>query len=332
MGSKSSSAPPPDPRLIEGQLRSMGIQDAAIQQMMDNSKAMLPMQREQLQFGLDTSRTAYNQSLEDRVYALGQRNKLTGMQNQMADQAASFNTEDKRNELAGQAMADVNQGYSSAREQSARGMARMGVNPNSGRALAMNNQMDMAQAASLAGASNMARTAARAEGYKLQDRASNALSGFPQMGMALTGQAAGFGASGLGMANSGLAGMNGGFSMSSQAAGGMGQNATGMYNAMGNYKNNQDQIAASNDPFNTILGAAAGAGMSKLMSDRRAKTDIRRVGQTDNGVPIYTYRYKMGGPVLMGVMADEVKTLAPSAYCEAAAPGGYDAVDYSKVS
>lgn len=265
MGSKSSSAPPPDPRLIEGQLRSMGVQDSAIQQMMANNNAMMPIQREQMQFGLDTSRTAYNQSQEDRVYALGQRNKLTGMQNQMADQAASFNTEDKRNELAGQAMGDVNQGYSSAREQSARGMARMGVNPNSGRAQAMNNQMDMAQAASLAGASNMARTAARAEGYKLQDRASNALSGFPQMGMQLSAQGAGFGAAGLGLANSGLAGMNGGFNMASGAAGGMGQNATGMYNAMGNYKNNQDQIAASNDPFNTILGAGLGVASAYMM-------------------------------------------------------------------
>ena len=180
MGSKSCSAPAPDPRLIEGQLKSMGIQDDAIQQIMANSTSMLPLQREQMQFGLDTSRTAYNQSQEDRVYALGQRGKLTGMQNQMADQAASFNTEDKRNELAGQAMGDVNQGFSNAREQSARGMARMGVNPNSGRALAMNNQMDIAQASSLAGAANMARTAARAEGYKLQDRASNALSGFQE--------------------------------------------------------------------------------------------------------------------------------------------------------
>jgi hypothetical protein len=42
------------------------------------------------------------------------------------------------------------------------------------------------------------------------------------------------------------------------------------------------------------------------LSDRRAKMDIRRVGTTDGGVPIYTYKY-VGDPVTrMGVMADEV--------------------------
>ena len=35
-----------------------------------------------------------------------------------------------------------------------------------------------------------------------------------------------------------------------------------MYGAQANYKNAQDQIAAQNDPFNTILGAAAGVGTS----------------------------------------------------------------------
>lgn len=33
-----------------------------------------------------------------------------------------------------------------------------------------------------------------------------------------------------------------------------------MYGAQASYKNSQDQIAASSDPFNTILGAAAGIG------------------------------------------------------------------------
>jgi hypothetical protein len=45
-------------------------------------------------------------------------------------------------------------------------------------------------------------------------------------------------------------------------AGSMGSNATGMFNAQGNYKNSQDQIAASNDPMNSILGAATGVGMA----------------------------------------------------------------------
>ncbi len=63
----------------------------------------------------------------------------------------------------------------------------------------------------------------------------------------------------------------------------------------------------------------------KMFSDRRLKTDIKRVGTTDDGLGVYTYRYKAGGPVQMGVMADEVKKIKPHAV---EAVGGFDTVDY----
>ena len=62
MGSKSSNAPAPDPRLVEAQIRSMGIQDDVIKRVMQQSEEIQPLQKEQLQFGLDTARTAYDQS------------------------------------------------------------------------------------------------------------------------------------------------------------------------------------------------------------------------------------------------------------------------------
>lgn len=68
--------------------------------------------------------------------------------------------------------------------------------------------------------------------------------------------------------------------------------------------------------------ASAGIG---LLSDRRLKTDIRRVGQTDEGVPIFTYRYIWGGPVMMGVMAQDVPEAARMT------DSGYLAVDYAEV-
>jgi Chaperone of endosialidase len=62
-----------------------------------------------------------------------------------------------------------------------------------------------------------------------------------------------------------------------------------------------------------------------LFSDRRLKTDIRRVGATDDGVPIYTYRYVWGGPVHMGVMAQDVPDAA------FVTDSGFLAVDYGEV-
>ena len=160
MGSKSSSAAPPDPRLIEGQLKSMGVQDAMIQQIMQNTADTAPLQKEALQFGLDTSKTAYDQSQEDRSWMLGRRGELSTLQDQQVKDAATFNTEDKANELAGKASADVNAAFASAEGQNGRALARMGVNPNSGKSLAIGNQTAIAKAAALAGAATGARTSA----------------------------------------------------------------------------------------------------------------------------------------------------------------------------
>lgn len=77
-----------------------------------------------------------------------------------------------------------------------------------------------------------------------------------------------------------------------------------------------------------ILGA--GLQMLPFLSDRRAKEDIRRVGQTDGGLPIYTYRYKGGDTYHMGVMADEVEAVNPAAV--ATRPDGLKAVYYSEVA
>jgi hypothetical protein len=80
------------------------------------------------------------------------------------------------------------------------------------------------------------------------------------------------------------------------------------------------------DPYG-YLGGAATAGD---YSDVRLKTDIRRVGTTDGGLPVYTYRYKAGGPMRMGVMAQEVEQVAPEAVSHDAA--GWKKVNYSRLA
>lgn len=72
------------------------------------------------------------------------------------------------------------------------------------------------------------------------------------------------------------------------------------------------------------LGSAA-MGMFKF-SDRRLKTDIKRVGTTDGGTPIYTYKYIGSDVAHMGVMAQEVPEAAHMH------DSGYLMVDYSKVA
>lgn len=76
-----------------------------------------------------------------------------------------------------------------------------------------------------------------------------------------------------------------------------------------------------------ILGGLFSLGGSLLMSDRSMKKNIRRVGQLDNGLPVYSYQYKHGGPTMIGVMADEVTMTNPEAVVT---HGGVSYVDYDK--
>jgi hypothetical protein len=70
--------------------------------------------------------------------------------------------------------------------------------------------------------------------------------------------------------------------------------------------------------------------MSGVPSDKRLKTDIHKVGKTDSGLNVYTYRYKSGGPIQMGVMAQEVEKKIPEAVTTR--PDGMKAVYYGLLS
>ena len=327
MGSKSSSAPAPDPRLVEAQIRSMGIQDNAINRILANSESMLPLQRETTQFALDTARQGVTDSREDRNWMLTRRAMLSGVQDRMVNDAEKFDADQRGDVLARQADADASIAISNARASSARDLARRGVMPGTGRS--DDTALVLGEAAMRAGGMNNARRAARQEGYALTDRATNALAGYPAMSMQATGQGASMAAGGVNVVNAGASGMNSGFGSAASVAGQMGANATGMFNAQASYKNSQDQIATSSDPFNTILGAAAGAATTKFLSDPRLKTGVVPVGRDERtGLTLYEFAYigSTDGKRWRGVMADEVERNYPDAV--AYDDLGFASVDY----
>lgn len=65
------------------------------------------------------------------------------------------------------------------------------------------------------------------------------------------------------------------------------------------------------------------------VSDRRAKTDIVRIGTSYDNLPIYRFRYKGDSEIRLGVMADEVEKVKPEAVFTL--PNGLQAVDYSQI-
>lgn len=76
------------------------------------------------------------------------------------------------------------------------------------------------------------------------------------------------------------------------------------------------------------LGRFIGGAMT-LASDRRTKTDIKKIGKTKDGLNLYEYKYIGYPDIHVGVMADEVEKIKP----EALGPTimGFKTVDYSKL-
>ena len=97
----------------------------------------------------------------------------------------------------------------------------------------------------------------------------------------------------------------------------------------------------SNVGANVLSGLSTGAALASMpvttsgqsllqyLSDRRLKTDIHKIGESDSGFPLYTFRYKgESAPVLhMGLMAQDVAKTRPEAVTRT--PFGL-AVDYAK--
>jgi hypothetical protein len=79
----------------------------------------------------------------------------------------------------------------------------------------------------------------------------------------------------------------------------------------------------------TLGGAAMkyGPGLFAL-SDARAKKDIVPIGKAHNGLPLYAYRYKGSDTPQIGLMAQDVEKVNPSAVATTAS--GLKAVDYGR--
>jgi soluble lytic murein transglycosylase-like protein len=87
----------------------------------------------------------------------------------------------------------------------------------------------------------------------------------------------------------------------------------------------------------TSTGALSGSTTTttqpaQIFSDRRLKHDIKKIGEADNGLPIYTFKYKGDEhhQTHVGFMADEVEKKNPDAV--GLDPSGYKTVDYEKAA
>lgn len=87
--------------------------------------------------------------------------------------------------------------------------------------------------------------------------------------------------------------------------------------------------AQSQAAGNQALLGLGGNLLGGFLSDRRAKENIKAVGQTDAGLTIYVYNYKGEEVMQMGVMAQEAMRMFPNAVVER--DDGLLAVKYGEI-
>ena len=247
-----------------------------------------------------------------------QRQTFRPLEQGLVRDAERFNTEDYREGLARDASAAAGRAFGITRSMSQRANASMGINPNSGRAMSMENQSNLGLAAQRANAMTGARDRAEQLGFARRLDVTGLGRNLPGASTAAYQGATSAGSAGINTSMAPGSQFNQGMANAGQTYGNILSNQTSQFNT---------GLNAEGQVIGALVGAGTTYGLSK--SDRRLKENIEVVGhdiRTD--LPLYEFEYIGGsGKRYLGVMADDVKVRYPEMVVTM--PDGYDAVNYA---
>lgn len=240
-----------------------------------------------------------------------------GLQDDLAAMARGETTAAQRQAIGKartDATADAQAALSNQQGQQDRQMARMGVNPNSGKFAAMQNAQSIEAAKAVAGGANDAARKADDKFYARTGDAYNTYSGLGSQAVGLYGAGNSAGNSAV----SNQMGVGGAYMQS------MGQSANTMQSGLSMGLNgllaatNGEQAGFASMGNLNGLGQMVSTGLgayAAYKSDRRLKRNIERVGRDERtGLNLYEFEYINGdGTRYRGVMADEVESRFPDA-------------------
>ena len=257
-----------------------------------------------------------------------QKNTFRPLEEKVVADAQDYDTEARREQKAGEAVADVEAQLAGQMAQQQRGMTRMGVNPTSGAFQQNGNAMSLAAASAKAGAAGQARNQVELQGYARKMDAANlgrnlASSQATSAGVALNAgnSAAQTGQMPMTQAQSAASQMGQGFNTAIQGN----QSAANIYGQVA-----QNQTAANNASGSALGSLAGSAMMAFAMSDEDEKTDREAVEPTVSLSAIRklpdseSWRYRKdspandGGQAHVGPMAQDVRATLG----DGVAPGG----------
>lgn len=259
----SVKAAAPDPRLIEAQIESLGQQNMIGNRTLENAKDLAGVQRETLKFGLESNKQAYEQTQQDREYALGKRGQYDEALGGILNENDRFDEAVRRQELGQQAKADISSQFGEAQGQMQRGLQRSGVDPRSGKAVMAMQEGELAEAAARSRAGFMVADAAKKEGLDLRGQSVALLAGAPAQAASLTPSGASYGVAGLDVVNRAGMGMNAGYNQAASAAAQYGGMAGDMWSSQNklHMQSQNDNRARTSEMVGTVAGmAAAGVG------------------------------------------------------------------------
>lgn len=249
-------------------------------------------------------------------YADYNKNTFRPIEQGIVADAVAYDTPQRREAEAAKSVATVEQSLATQQGITSRNLERAGVQPGSGRAIAVQSAFDLNAASMKAGAANTARAQVETIGAARKADAANlgrnlASSQATSAGIALNqgNSAVANGQVPLSVAQGGAAGMNSGFAGAQQGLSG----AASTYGTIGNIN---AKAAASGDAMWGALGQVGGAML--VSSDVNKKQDIDPVDPAQalasvEDTPVSNWAYKQGvvpgedGAKHTGPMAQDVQ-------------------------
>lgn len=272
-----------------------------------------------LQFTTDpkTGQVSANMAYSPQMQAYA--NQLGGLQNQYASQGGPFKPQDNSAAVNSAEQSSYNDAMKLMQPQLDQQQAQLTQNMADrglpvGSEIQQNSQQQFGQYES--GLENQAAYNAIGQGQSLQNQLYGQQLGAYQSNMAGLGE--------VSQLQGALPGLNSFYSPT-----GVDVNGSANISSNAAQQNYNSQLQQYSSNMGGLTNAAGSLGALYMMSDRRKKHDIKRIGQTDAGLPLYSFLYNGSNDFAIGVMADEAKKMFPEAVMTHV--DGYDRVDYSRI-
>lgn len=253
--------------------------------------------------------------------------KFLPLEDKFIQDAQDWGSDANKDKAAAEARADVMKSAEIQKGAAARDMARMGIDPRSGKYSGVTAAQDTNVALAAAGAGNLARDRIKKEGVAMSADAINLGRGLPSQaaGAAGLGLQAGSSAQGLSLNAAGNARANSA-AMQQGFQGGIGANSSGasiMNQQFGNQLQSwsaQQQAASSGtagimSAVGTGIGAYAALGSSKELKEGNTPLGDGSATEAIKGMPVEAWNYKEGAehPVTGELLPSEDTHIGPYA-------------------